>query len=65
MKYFDYAATTPMLDSVLTTYVQVSEKYFAGIDVGAQELVLVLRNNAKSQPAQTFANTFPKLVRIR
>jgi transposase len=35
----------------------VSEKYFAGIDVGAQELVLVLRNNAKSQPAQTFANT--------
>lgn len=32
-------------------------KYFAGIDVGSQELVMVLRTNAKSQPAQAFPNT--------
>lgn len=34
----------------------VNEIYFAGIDVGAQELVLVLRSNAKSLPAQAFPN---------
>jgi transposase len=30
---------------------------FAGIDVGAEELVLVVRKNATSMKAQTFANT--------
>lgn len=31
--------------------------HFAGIDVGAEELVLVVRKNATSMKAQTFANT--------
>jgi len=35
----------------------VSSARFAGIDVGAKELVLVLRNNGVSMKAQTFANT--------
>jgi len=35
----------------------VNEEYFAGIDVGSEELVLVLRCGLKSQPAQAFPNT--------
>lgn len=35
----------------------VSPAIFAGIDVGAEELVLVLRSNGVSSKAQTFANT--------
>jgi transposase len=35
----------------------VDQKVFAGIDVGAAELVLVLRSGDQSLPAQTFANT--------
>ena len=30
---------------------------FAGIDVGAEELVLVIRKNSKSLNPQTFSNT--------
>jgi transposase len=33
------------------------EKVFAGIDVGAAELVLVLRTGEKSSPSQSFPNT--------
>lgn len=43
------------------------EQYFAGIDVGADELVLVLRTNRKSQPAQSFPNTsagHKKLIKV-
>ena len=35
----------------------VSPAIFAGIDVGAEELVLVLRPNGVSMKAQKFANT--------
>lgn len=34
-----------------------NDRYFAGIDVGAKELVVVLRNKGKSQPAQRYPNT--------
>src|SRR3990172_1939193 len=37
---------------------------FAGIDVGAQALVLVIRKNAVSLKAQTFANTPPERQRL-
>lgn len=35
----------------------VNENFFAGIDVGATELILIMRQNVKSQPGQTFTNT--------
>lgn len=44
-----------------------AEKIFGGIDVGAAELVLVLRTGSKSQAAQSFANTgegHAKLVKV-
>ncbi len=41
----------------MATKTMVSAPVSAGIDVGAAELVLVLRNNAISMQAQTFANT--------
>jgi len=41
----------------MTTKTTVSTPVFAGIDVGAKELVLVIRHNAVSLKAQTFANT--------
>lgn len=34
-----------------------AEKMYAGIDVGAEELILVLRSGTKSLPAQSFPNT--------
>jgi len=37
---------------------------FAGIDVGAKELVLVIRKNAMSMKAQTFANTPAERLRL-
>ena len=37
---------------------------FAGIDVGAKELLLVIRNNAVSMKAQTFANTPAERLRL-
>lgn len=36
---------------------QVTSPVFAGIDVGAEELFLVIRKNAVSMKAQAFANT--------
>ena len=41
----------------MTTKTTVSTPVFAGVDVGAAELFLVIRNNAISMKAQTFANT--------
>ena len=41
----------------MATKTTVSTPVFAGVDVGAAELVLVLRNNAVSMKARTFANT--------
>ena len=37
--------------------VQAPKPLFAGIDVGAEELVLVIRNNGTPYKAQKFANT--------
>lgn len=37
---------------------------FAGIDVGAKELLLVIRNNTVSMKAQTFANTPAERLRL-
>jgi transposase len=36
---------------------QIAAPVFAGIDVGAAELVLLIRNNAVSMKAQGFSNT--------
>jgi len=41
----------------MATKTTVSTPVFVGIDVGAAELFLVIRNNAISMKAQTFANT--------
>ena len=41
----------------MTTKTTVSTPVFAGIDVGAKELVLVIRHHAVSTKAQTFGNT--------
>lgn len=43
--------------SNIKSLVTVSPALFAGIDVGAKELVLVLRQNSVSMKAQTFTNT--------
>ncbi len=45
MKYFDYAATTPINKDVLNTYVKVSENYFA--HAGVNPDVERLENDAK------------------
>ena len=37
--------------------VQEPKPLFAGIDVGAEELILVIRNNGTPYKAQKFANT--------
>ena len=42
----------------------VSTPVFAGIDVGAKELVLVIRHNAVSTKAQTFGNTQAERQRL-
>jgi len=38
--------------------------HFAGIDVGAEELLLVVRKNATSMKAQKFANTPAERARL-
>ena len=43
--------------SKIISAVTVSSAIFAGIDVGAKELVLVLRKSGVSMKAQKFANT--------
>lgn len=45
MKYFDYAATTPVNKEILDTYVKVSEKYFAHSGVNPE--VEKLENESK------------------
>ncbi len=45
MKYFDYAATTPVDKEILATYVKVSEKYFAHSGVNPE--VEQLENESK------------------
>ncbi len=45
MKYFDYAATTPVNKEVLSTYVTVSERFFAHSGVNTQ--IAQLENEAK------------------
>lgn len=47
---------------VITT--ETASRLFAGIDVGAEELVLVIRKNGKSFDPQTFANTRTDRARL-
>ena len=44
--------------------IAMNKPVFAGIDVGAAELVLVLRSGDQSLPAQTFANTAADHLRL-
>jgi len=44
--------------------ITVSKSHFAGIDVGAEELVLVIRQNGTSSKPQKFANTPADRLRL-
>lgn len=44
--------------------IQESKPLFAGIDVGAEELILVIRKNGIPHKAQKFANTPADRVRL-
>jgi transposase len=61
---FNGIKNTIMTNLPINTMVESVHRLFAGVDVGANELVLVIRKNGKSFDPQKFANTRSDRARL-